>query len=187
MTEKYISDFWKNFSYIQKKTKELYILVEEYDDDFNSFIQPIKEQRDALEHITRALDVYYDFENPYEITIENEEKIKRNLNSAIGHIFRAFFDSADVLSIELRKKLSDELKKYEYKEIVKVYPDYENDRKFLIELPSHFAKLRNKKDISDSVKEIILKVDTYYSEINTLFEIYNQYMKHMYPLLKNNI
>ena len=50
----YIKNFWNDYSFIHNTTKELYILSEELESDFSSFIQPIKEQRDSLEHIVRA-------------------------------------------------------------------------------------------------------------------------------------
>ncbi len=186
MTEIYIAEFWKNFSIIQKKTKKVYILTEEYDEQLRSFIQPIKEQRDALEHITRALSLYYSYDNAEDITPEDNDRIKRNLNSAIGHIFRAFFDSADVLSIELRKKLSLAIEKYSYEQIIKVYPNYEHDRKVLIELPYMFASFREQKDISNSVEEIISKVNLYYTQLENLFNIYKNFMLNVYPELKAN-
>lgn len=52
--EKEYIGLWNNIIEIHKCTKELYLLSEEYSENLKMFIQPIKEMRDALEHIIRA-------------------------------------------------------------------------------------------------------------------------------------
>ena len=181
MNEKDIAVFWNDFSYIQQATKKLYIMAEEYNEELRFFIQPIREQRDALEHIVRALSLYY--ENPTGLTEDDERQISKNLSSALGHIFRAFFDSADVLSVELRYDMSQILKKYSYKKIIEVWPNYEAYRKIIIKMPDDFVKLRCAKDISKSNDEIREKVNFYNGIISQLYEIYKEFKLNVEPKL----
>lgn len=178
--EDFLNSFWKKFTFIYTTTKELYILSEEYDDELSSFIQPIKEQRDALEHIVRAYS-----RMPGGVLVlseDDQEYICKNLNKAIGHIFRAFFDCADVLSISLREKLSQQLKNFSYLQIVTVWPEYENERIKLIDMPKKIAKMRQKKDIAKD-EDIIPMVNEYKESLNSLFDIYDTFMKRVYPKL----
>ena len=81
--EKEIEVFWTEYSFIYNTTKELYIMAEEYDEDFSSFIQPIKEQRDSLEHIVRA---YSRMSSALDVQSEEvRQYISSNLSKALGH------------------------------------------------------------------------------------------------------
>lgn len=176
----FLNTFWKNFIYIYTITKELYILAEEYDDEFSSFIQPIKEQRDALEHIVRS---YSRMGNEVtDLSKEDEEYIRNNLSKATGHIFRAFFDCADVLSISLREKLSRQLKKFSYSQIISIWPEYESERLKLVDMPKKIASMRQKKDIAKD-EDIVQMVNEYKKNIDTMFDIYDTFMKQVYPKL----
>lgn len=175
-----LEQFWKNYSFIHIETKKLYILTEEYDDGLNSFIQPIKEQRDSLEHIVRAYNRIY---TVTEINDDDEKYISTNLDKAIGHVFRAYFDCADVLSIIIRERLSTELRQFKYKEIIKAWPDYESFRIDLVKMPEKIAKLRRKKDVAKSSEKIMNMVKEYQSHINILINIYHKYMYDIYPIL----
>lgn len=179
--EDFLKEFWVNYSYIHNTTKELYILSEEFDDELSSFIQPIKEQKDSLEHIVRAYSCYSASSQP--INDKDKKYIVKNLDKALGHTFRAFFDCADILSIILREKISSELSKFSYSKIISVWKSYENYRKILVEMPKKIAKLRISKDIASKQEDIINMVKEYKSNIDELFRIYDQYMKDIYPLL----
>lgn len=179
--KEFLKDFWANYSYIHNTTKTLYILSEEYDDELSSFIQPIKEQKDSLEHIVRAYSRYASIEGP--ISKEDEKYITQNLDKAMGHTFRSFFDCADVLSIILREKLSVELSRFTYSKIVTAWPAYEEYRKVLVEMPDRVAKLRTNKDVASGKEAIINMVKEYKENIDELFKIYNTFMKDIYPIL----
>lgn len=177
----YINDFWNVFGYIYNSTKELYILAEEYDDELSSFIQPIKEQKDSLEHIVRAYMKLYSNEDITENF--DEDYVKQNLSKAMGHVFRAFFDTADILSIILREKISSHLKLFTYAKIVEVWPKYEDVRKRLIDMPKLFAEFRFKKDIAKNSNETRKMVEDYVDRLKELLNIYEEFMKNVYPKL----
>lgn len=180
--EKYFSDFWNEYSYIHNSTKELYILTEEYDEELSSFIQPIKEQRDSLEHIVRAYNKYY-YKNDLRISKSDEQYIKGNLSKALGHNFRAFFDCADILSIIIREKLSRSLNDFSYSEILNAWPNYEEKRLFLIDIPDKFAKLRTSKDVVKKSEDKVKMVDEYMELIHELMSIYKEFIRNIYPKL----
>lgn len=179
--EQYFSDFWNDYSYIHNATKELYILIEEYDDELSSFIQPIKEQRDSLEHIVRAYNKYY--KNDLNTSKSDEQYITGNLSKAIGHNFRAFFDCADILSIIIRNKLSLYLNDFSYSEILEAWPNYEEKRLFLVDIPDKFAKLRTSKDVVKKSEDKVKMVDEYTELIYKLMRIYKEFIRNIYPKL----
>lgn len=171
-------NFWKTYNYIYEKQKEIYILSEEYDNDLSSFIQPIKEQKDSLDHIARAYKEYYDIEN-----LQNENLIVDNLNKALGHIFRAYYDTVDFFSIILRQKISANLQNFTYSQIVSVWKDYEIYRKQLVNFPEKLAQLRLNKGIDKSNNEISVKIEKYQKIIYELFDIFKIFMLEIYPKL----
>lgn len=159
-----ISNGLKKLCKIHFLTKKYIIKSEELAPDFKVYLQPMKEQKDAYEHIMRACSKVFR-ENPDDSVIDvklNEDKsntntisesnleyIVTNIDKAIGHEYRAFFDTLDYLSIIIRKRISDELKDFSYKEIVKVYPEYEIIKKSLLSLPEEISIQRERKDIGN--------------------------------------
>ena len=46
--------YWENICKIYFLTKHYLLLCEEYSDEFDTFLQPVKEHRDAFDHIARV-------------------------------------------------------------------------------------------------------------------------------------
>lgn len=172
--------FWEKYNYVYNKQKELCILSEEYDNELCTFVQPIKEQKDSLDHITRAYKDYYDGIAGKNST---DKHIEDNLDKALGHIFRAYYDTADFLSIVIRRTLSMHLQQFTYKQIITVWREYEDARRWLVTFPTLIAGLRNNKGIDSSFHDIKEKVDAYYEPIEHLFELFNIFMLEVYPKL----
>lgn len=172
-------EFWKEFVDVYNKTKEIYIKCEEYDAEFCSIMQPIKEQRDALDHIVR----YYSDSSSEP---EDIEKNSQNFQKAMGHIYRAYFDTADILSIILREKISKLLSEFSYSEIVSCWKNYLTCRKVLTMLPLIIARLRKEKEVkfttqgkqkmfeeySDVLKFLFSTLDTAYQVAPALYHQY---------------
>lgn len=161
--EKY-SEIWLQLIQIHNITKELYIKSEEYSDELYSFIQPIKEQRDAYEHVIRAQANFYSLDR-------NDAYIMKNLSKAMGHEYRAFFDTADFMSIILRSKMVDRLKAYRLEEILSVYPEYRDMKRDVTEIADQIVQLRMKKDIGN-VQDIYDLIIKYKKVIESLIEYY---------------
>lgn len=178
--EKY-RELWIKIIDVHKKTKDLYLLSEEYAENLKMFIQPIKEMRDAYEHIVRAYDRIIEPKGSNE---ENEEYIKVNLDKALGHEYRAFFDTVDFLSITFRYKISEALKGYSYREIVEVYPEYANMAIRLTEIPEEIALLRKDKDIGKKTQ--ISNIITKYKDIviDELLCFYKTIYQQILPYLE---
>lgn len=165
--------FWTDFEQLYNMTKKMYIKTEEYDDDFCSIMQPIKEQRDALDHIVRSYSRLIKLE-ARELTDkqeqENLESIQRNFQKALGHIYRAFYDAADILTIILRKHISDYLAPFTYRQICSCWSDYEHKRRELIEISKNIANLRADKEIKSNPKDQQKIFDEYQRILNFLFD-----------------
>lgn len=175
-----LRSFWEKYDYIYQKQKKLYILSEEYDKDLCSFLQPMKEQKDSLDHIVRAYSSYYNLNSSSK---SDDSIIKKNLDKAIGHIYRAYYDTADFLSIILRERISANLSNFTYTEVISVWSDYESYRKKLIEFPDRMSNLRLDKGVDKGKEEISHKVTLYEEAITDLFNIYKIFMIEKLPIL----
>lgn len=171
--------FWEHYILIYESQKRIYMLAEEYDKEFSSFLQPIKEQKDSLDHIARAYKQYYNTEDLY----NGIDSVFDNLNKAIGHIFRAYYDSVDFLGIILRERISSNICNFTYPQIVSVWKDYEIYRKKLIEFPEKMTNLKLNKGIDKSSDEIKQRIKDYQKLIDELLEIFKIFMIDVYPKL----
>ncbi len=117
-------------------TKTYYLKCEEYSEDLDSILQPIKEFRDAYDHFIRYL-------NPNE---SSEYKIK-NLDKALGHEYRAFFDTMDYFCLVMRERIYKLKSGFSTKELEERIPNYCKYQQRLLICCSDIADLRKKKDI----------------------------------------
>lgn len=131
-------------------------------------MQPIKEQRDALDHIARA----------YDSALQGIEDTTE-LSKALGHINRAFYDVADILTIVLRDNISAYLSEFSYKEILDVWPEYADNRKFLVKVGMSIAKLRHQKGRTKNDNVI----GDYKNIVNKLHKIHEIVVETVYPKL----
>lgn len=160
---------WDNICKIYFLTKHYLLLSEELSEDFDTFLQPLKEHRDAFDHIVRVYG-YSMQKKP----VEDIEKYKEdNMKKAVGHTYRAFFDTADWLSYVCRKNIRQTLSRYTKEQILDKYAEYEYARKRLDEIPIEIAQIRKNKDLSDDEKELIAEVDQYAKILNELLDIYH--------------
>lgn len=138
---KELSDKWSILCKIHILTKHYTLIAEECGFSMKSILQPMKEQKDAYEHIIRA----------YTKILESNdiEYAANNLVKAIGHEYRAFFDTIDYLMIIIRERIYNDLFPYTYEDIIKVYNDYPSFKSELDDLPFKIATFREKKDIGD--------------------------------------
>lgn len=166
----YISNYLYKISQVHMYTKHYLLIAEEICEDGVTFLQPLKEHRDAYDHMIRIFSLSIK-KDP---KINVEEYMYDNMKKTFGHEYRAFFDMADWLTYICRKYIRSELsynakrKKYESK-----YNDYKDVKNFINEVPYKIAKYREEKDVSND--EIILKEVMEYKEvIDKLLKIYKQ-------------
>lgn len=167
MKKNNIEQNWKILCKIHILTKHYTLLAEEYNISLKTFLQPMKEQKDAYEHIIRA------YTRKYEKNILSEDDIKyisKNIEKAIGHEYRAYFDTIDYLTICLRELITRELKGVSYRELIKYYPQYDEYKKFLLDVPEQITLYREKKDIGSN--EMLNFASEYGKIVDNLIEGY---------------
>lgn len=171
----YMNDeMWKEIVKIHLLTTKYCIMAEEISEDYRKFLQPLKEQKDAYEHIIK---VKYCELNMDGGSIPNrDDYISDNYKSAFSHERRAFFDIADWLSIVYREQINSIFKKHSLKEILEIYPDYPKCKEFLINSTNKIVELRQDKDYENSntnyiyeYRVLLDELGKYYSEIKKKF------------------
>ena len=172
------TEYWNSINELYNKSKEYLLYIEEYDVDHYTVIQPIKEQRDALDHIMKAYSIGSQINNLSCNVNSLQEDLHRELDKAKGHLTRALNDCADILSIILREKISVYLCDFKYKQIVSVWSNYPKKREFLIDVDEEIAKIRNR---GYGIKDDI--IDRYDDIIKELLAIYKKISKEIYPKL----
>ncbi|MGB0745276.1 MAG: hypothetical protein ACPGSB_12195 [Opitutales bacterium] len=158
---------WKKVIEIHNHTKRVFLWAEEMETiGFRDFVQPINEHRHAWEHVVRARanELGLDAREP------NTDYQETNLNKALGHEYRAFFDSADWLAVIIREDILKVLKPYSPKVIAAGFPDYyPTVRVRLDEINQSIADKRMDKDIAAEM--MLQSVEEYREVLDELVEI----------------
>lgn len=166
----YLDSYWKSICHIHLLTKHYLLLAEELSDDFDFFLQPMKEHRDAYDHIIRV----YCVEENKKVTDRTRYK-EENMKKAIGHEYRAFFDTADWLSYICRKKIRKILECKPREDLAEL-DGYSDFKKKFTDIPFTIADLRSDKDVGDT-KEVINEVDEYVKVLDFLINFYTEIEK----------
>ena len=178
MTE---NEYWERIFYVHLKTKELYILAEEYGSELQTFFLPINSLKNAYENIIHVCA------NDYMARIGNSDSnpkyVLDNLRVALGHECKAFFDTADFLSILLRKKIAECLNGFTYPQIASVWDDYNTVRLQLIQINQEISEIRNRKSDTNDYY-IDEDVEKYYFETKNLLDWYIFVEEKVYPKLE---
>lgn len=101
---------------------------------------------------------------------EDREYISKNIEKAIGHEYRAYFDTIDYLTICLRELIAKELSGVLYKELIQVCPEYDKYKKILLDIPEQIAMYREKKDIGSN--EMLKFASEYGKVVDKLIKCY---------------
>lgn len=165
-----ISHYFDEISLVHMYTKHYLLISEELSEEGVTFLQPLKEHRDAYDHLVRI------FALPMKETVnlDIEKYVLDNVKKAFGHEYRAFFDTADWFTYICRKYIREELsfsaRKKKYEEI---YDDFQEVKKFINEVPLMIAKYREEKDVSNQ-EPILSEVLDYKNTMDRLLEIYKK-------------
>lgn len=165
-----ISHYLTEMSQVHMYTKHYLLIAEELSEEGVSFLQPLKEHRDAYDHLSRifALSLKLDDTNG-----DEESYILDNVKKAFGHEYRAFFDMADWFTYICRKYIREELSRKVTRKKYQERYDFENTKEFINELPLYIAKFREKKDVSKE-QPILTEVLEYKKVMDKLLVIYQQ-------------
>lgn len=162
---KYKSDLQNIYS----AYKELFIQSEERLEEMSFFVAPMLEHRDALDHLMR----YFNLTNEVGIT---EEALKQ-LDKAIDHEFRAYFDVADYICITVRNRIAEGLRGISKKKIRAVWNDYLDIKEKVVKISNDIATIRFERDGKmDSVVK-------YKQALEEIFKIHDTFICKIEPYL----
>lgn len=173
--------YWGEICEVYFLTKHYILVAEEISLSLETFLQPVKEHRDAFDHVVRVYGyelIKGGMEDPCKYRAEN-------LKKALGHVYRAFFDTADWLTFECRKQIRETLVQIPYDEIKERYPQYDEVKEFLAAVPLEIADIRSDKDIGKSSKGIVDVVRRYKEKLDKLIKIYTEILK-LFPIAPLN-
>jgi hypothetical protein len=160
---------WKRIIETYQRAKELYLLAEEVGNKLRSWVPPLLQFRDCLEHIVRAEAVHYGLKEE-----TDPSYVENNLDKALGHVYRAFFDTADWCAVIVRAEIEQELTGYSNEAIEACLPTYYSAiRPETTRFSEQIAKIRETKDVcsgsnSQLVEEyagLVRKMISYRSQI----------------------
>jgi hypothetical protein len=137
----------KQLSLLYLDTKKLIIQAEQVDPQARSNIAVFKEQRDAFDHVMRAVFSALQDEN---FTIE---QVRFQMEKAKGHLYRACYDSLDGLGVSWKLRIAAVTKDVPNEAIKAVYPDYWTHIPELDKLDAQISEHRAKKDIGPLTNE----------------------------------
>lgn len=163
-------EFWNDICKIHLFTKHYLLLAEELSSEGELFLQPLKEHRDAYDHVIRV----YAAKNHINEAGDSEAYMQKNMSKALGHEYRAFFDTADWLTLICREKINSLLQGKTRCDIEKKYPDYKELKRMLLSLPDEIAQLRENKDIGKNGTNVLNEVDQYVKILEKLLFYYRE-------------
>jgi hypothetical protein len=162
-------DLWKRIVEVHGHAKALTLRAEELDPQHEFFFAPVIQQRDAHDHILRAQSAELGLRS-FEDTPALEDYVTSNLDKALGHEYRAFFDTADWLAILYREKILAALHRYSSESIAAVIPTYYQEIVPKVEkLHREIAAIRNGKDVGAG-EGVLEQVQEYRSLLEGLDE-----------------
>lgn len=140
-------DQWRNALELYFAVKKEYILAEEIDDELSTNIQPLKQLRDALDHIMRVVAVEQGFSGlDFSVDELPDGFEEDNFKSAMDHLYRAFFDVCDSASLSYRDRIIKNLDGFSKEVILTALPDYyPKIRPRIVEIEEEIADMRNSK------------------------------------------
>jgi hypothetical protein len=173
-----IDQLWRDLIRVHQAVKKMLLEFEEFDG--KTFLQPIKEQRDALEHVVRARAAEIG------LTTQSPSYVRENLSKALGHEYRALFDIADHYSITIRERIIALLKPYSAHAIAIVVPEYYREvRPRLAEIDNRISGVRRGKDVAapgedlaevDQYTQVIAELRDHYSRLNERIPALERYV-----------
>lgn len=152
------------------ESKELFICAEELLEQMNFFVAPMLEHRDALDHIMR----YFNLKDKEGLT----EKAIKELDRALAHELRAYFDIADFVCITIRQEIATSLKRVKARKITKIWSEYIDTKKRIIRVSEEIVNIR--KNRSSSMEHI----EKYKPIMEEIIDIYKSFIVDIEPKIR---
>ena len=149
--------------YAYNLCQEYYTKAEECLISMNSSFSPLFEYRATLEHVMRW--------------IQNNDDTQ--IEKAISHLKRLFYDIVDYICINVRIEINDSLKKIH--KIASRWEEYKDKKKQVYELSEKLATLRIHRMEAPSVVEALKKPKEIVDEF---LKIHKEYFIYIEPELK---
>lgn len=166
-------------SQIHMLTKHYLLIAEEISEEGVTFLQPLKEHRDAYDHMMRVFYLPRRLENAnVPSDFDRDDYIAKNVEKAVGHEYRAFFDMADWLTFICRQKIREELS---IRRVKQAYTakygenEFQSVKELINTVSFEIAQYRTEKDIGKK-EPPLSDVLNYKKTIDRLLEIYQQVM-----------
>lgn len=181
-------ELWLKIVKVHGHAKALILRAEELDQEHEFVLSPVMQQRDAHAHCMRARVALLGLRGPgdspdpsycceetrFESEQEKDDYVRTNLDRALGHEYRAFFDAADWLAIVLRERLHHALDPFPHESISSVIPEFYSEiLPRLDQADREIAAIRNRKDVG-SGKDILLEVEQYSKVLKSLDQDYER-------------
>lgn len=164
---------WKRLCELHSRTKHYLLIAEELSEEGDVFLQPMKEHRDAYDHIIRAFSA--DFRQDVPTDEEIDAYKMRNMNEAYSHEFRAFFDTADWLSFICRRYIRTTLRS-QPKKALNDFARYQEIKEIVNAVPKKIADLRSRDKAFEKKDGVPVCVDGRVSEycdiLDELLDVY---------------
>jgi hypothetical protein len=148
---------------LYSKTKKYILRAEQVDPESRSNIAIFKEQRDALDHVMRALWEYFEKGGEADGTY-----LYAQIDNAKGHMFRAAYDALDGTGVSYKLRIDKAMLGISNDAISAVYPKYFDH---LIEIDELDKKLVEHRNAKDEQRTKMSNLDDYCASIERLDEL----------------
>lgn len=148
---------------LYSRTKLIVLQAEQADPDTKSNIAVFKEQRDALDHLMRAIGEHID-----KGVESNKAYIADHFSKAHGHLYRAAFDSLDGIGVAAKVKLERAVEGFSNEALIAVYSEYFDHVVEMDKLDEQITAHRASKDVSRSTLQVL---DEYSTSVARMAEI----------------
>lgn len=164
------------------RTKQYVLLAEEKDPDCRSRISIFKEQRDAFDHLMRAMTRHCRSTMPGEWTAQlhakaladetqprsatDESYINTQIDKARGHLFRAAYDALDSMGISFKARIYKAVEGASNEAISAAFKEYWDHLAQVNKLDASIARHREQKDVGTD--HTLANLETYAGDVNVL-------------------
>ena len=131
------------------RSKEVTIKAESLDTLNKSYIQPLHEQRYSFDHFLRAVN--YE-KKPQENADDNNPNVVKAIDSAIGHLQRAYSDAIEWIMVSVKDEYDRILDQYTNDQIKDAFPEYYSEIRPSME---DIAEIVNEYKINKSIEEVV--------------------------------
>jgi|GEM_PF-2032082 len=162
------------------ESKKAIILLENYNPENKTFIAPLNEMRNALDHIMKMISSRN----------KSQDEFYEQYRGARSHIRRAGYDAYELLCISISDYIFTILKDFSSEDIVKGFPNYYSDIKPKIhEIKRKTAELRARKEKRKQQETEVFDEKVVNEDENTYryyFEAFEE-LNHYCKIIENHI